>query len=477
MPFISAHAARLEEPEKFLQNSFRIKKIANGINFVLGKKAPNGAMQTQSIRFDKDKFSPMQAHLWLQQNHYSPILFEPAMKFTEQPTTQIQILKEGTFTSGDGNDYTFTKEDLQDIAKTYNEQPIEDRHDAPLNPDDHDETEPLLNEDGSVKLDEEGNPVLKGKPAMGYVKDLVYKVIDGIGALFADVLPTPELIQGVKDNKYKKVSAMFYPDNKLLRHVAILGEMVPAVKGLGMLHFSEAEIENLKSYEEHPQFIDETYKLITRTYNNLFIKLMEGKMPQPIDLFQVDFIKKLTEATSSDVGAKAQALFEELKPTYFDPNAETPEQEKAEDAAETPEQKKAEDAAGASATEAKFAEELKKVKADYEKRMNELEKKNRTMEFTEYFSSQKGRLVPAQKNLTLAILEMANEKKEIMFTEGTVKLNGIDTVKKFIESFPENKAMFTEFAKSAEADNNSVAQKDAAISDYIKNRNASKIKK
>ena len=72
---------------------------------------------------------------------------------------------------------------------------------------------------------------------------------------------------------------------------------------------------------------------------------------------------------------------------------------------------------------------------------------------------------------------MANEKKEIMFTEGTVKLNGIDTVKKFIESFPENKAMFTEFAKSAEADNNSVAQKDAAISDYIKNRNASKIKK
>jgi hypothetical protein len=389
------------------------------------------------------------------------------MPLPNETMVEIQILKAGTFTSADGNDYTFTDTDLQEIANTYNSQPEANRHDAPLIPDNHEESI-----DGEPKM------------ALGFVKTLVAKGSD----LFAKVLPTPELVQKVKENAYKKVSAMFYPDNKLLRHVAILGAVVPAVKGLGMLEFSETEITNLQGYkfeEDIPPLapaVDEKkeeeqnqLKLFSNLHNNYFIKFKEGSMPNQIDAFQVEFIKKLTEATSSDIGTKAQGIFEELKPTFF--KAETTTEEPAPaPAAATEEQK---------FTEAVKTEVQKQLEADKKKRdeqetkISQLEKENRAMKFNEYVGSQKLRLLPAQRSLVVAALEMGHSHNEaIMFSEGEKKYHGEELIKQVIESFPENKeakAMFNEFAKPEDAFNPPPDQaKSEAIATAVKARNKQK---
>lgn len=475
MPYPNESAARCIEPSKFVQNSFRRKEITDGVSAIMGHLKNEATMTIQAYRFAKDKFTPEEAKAWLKKNNVKYIDFEPYAQLAEPENVEIQILKSGTFTSADGNDYTFTDGDLQEIADTYNNQSVTDRHDAPLIPDNHEE-----------EID--GQP----KPALGFVKKLIAKGSD----LFAKILPTPELAQKVRDNAYKKVSAMFYPDNKLLRHVAILGAVVPAVKGLGMLEFSETETENLKKYkfeeniptinieEEKKEEELKKLRLFTDLNNKLFIKFKEGNMPNPIDSFQVEFIKKLTETTSSDIGAKAQAIFEELKPTFF-PADQKPADQKPADQTSTDQQ-----SAAAASEELKFTEAVtkevqkqleaeKKRRDEQEAKISQLEKENRTMKFNEYFDSQKLRCMPAQRSLVIASLEMGHSHNEaIMFSEGDKNYKGEELIKQLVESFPENKeakAMFNEFANPTDAFNPPPSKaKSDAIKAFVEERNEKK---
>lgn len=77
------------------------------------------------------------------------------------------------------------------------------------------------------------------------------------------------------------------------------------------------------------------------------------------------------------------------------------------------------------------------IPKQYAERMEKLEKENRLMKHESYFremSEVKGILVPAQKDLVFAALEMGFEKKTAFFSEKEIPAT--DLVKKLIESFP-----------------------------------------
>ncbi len=74
MPFRNEHAARQLEPAGFVR--FARKRLALGVSAILGIDA-RGVSHIQSVRFDKDRFTPEEARRWLQQHGFRTEL-EPA---------------------------------------------------------------------------------------------------------------------------------------------------------------------------------------------------------------------------------------------------------------------------------------------------------------------------------------------------------------------------------------------------------------
>jgi len=132
---------------------------------------------------------------------------------------RIQIFKAGTHKTVSGQDYTFSRANLIATAAAYDPS----RYTAPL----------VL-----------GHPLMDS-PAYGRVTGLQ---VAG-DALFAEVQPSPDLEQKVRDGNYISVSAMFYkPDQAgnpspgvwALKHVGFLGANPPAVKGMQAPAFAES---------------------------------------------------------------------------------------------------------------------------------------------------------------------------------------------------------------------------------------------
>lgn len=93
---------------------------------------------------------------------------------------------------------------------------------------------------------------------------------------------------------------------------------------------------------------------------------------------------------------------------------------------------------------------------EMQRKLELLEKDNRDMKFNDYFKSQLGRLVPAQKPLVKIAFEAMKENKGFEFSENgnIVKLSGEDLIKRLIESFPVQ-IEFNEIAKqNAYSDSN-----------------------
>ncbi len=82
-PYPNEHSARIVEPSKFEKDSFRRKKISEGINLILGRLNGETTMTTQAYRFDKENFSVSQAKKWLIEHKIKYILFEPASAETK----------------------------------------------------------------------------------------------------------------------------------------------------------------------------------------------------------------------------------------------------------------------------------------------------------------------------------------------------------------------------------------------------------
>lgn len=133
----------------------------------------------------------------------------------------IEIFRAGTHVDSAGNTRTFTPQDLQAMAATYN--PM--LHEAPLTL---------------------GHPDAD-RPAYGWVKSLT-ATNDGRLLMQADRVD-PAFAAGVKASRYKKRSASFYPPHApnnpkpgqwYLRHVGWLGAQPPAVQGLADVNFGTA---------------------------------------------------------------------------------------------------------------------------------------------------------------------------------------------------------------------------------------------
>lgn len=131
----------------------------------------------------------------------------------------IEIFRSGNHTDSQGRAFSFTDADVEAIASKY---------------------DPALHEAPIVV----GHPK-QDAPAYGWVKSVSSKG----GRLVVDPQNVePQFAELVKDRRFAKVSASFYPPNHpnnptpgsyYLKHVGFLGAAAPAVKGLKSIEFSE----------------------------------------------------------------------------------------------------------------------------------------------------------------------------------------------------------------------------------------------
>ncbi len=134
----------------------------------------------------------------------------------------IEIFRTGTFTDSSGVTETFTEADLDKIVQKYNEQvEREPSFEAPL-----------------VK----GHPKTDS-PAYGWVDRLARRG----NLLYAKLKSlSREIIDEIREGKFRKVSISLYPDY-MLRHVGLLGAESPAVKGLKPISF--VELDEARAFE------------------------------------------------------------------------------------------------------------------------------------------------------------------------------------------------------------------------------------
>lgn len=72
------HAARVIDPDKFEEGSFRRKNIAEGVDIILGKLKSTGKWATQTYRLKSDKFTAEQAREWLKKHNAGNYSFAAA---------------------------------------------------------------------------------------------------------------------------------------------------------------------------------------------------------------------------------------------------------------------------------------------------------------------------------------------------------------------------------------------------------------
>lgn len=80
MPYENQHSARVIDPSRFENNSFRSKDIAPGVRIITGKLKGSNSMTTQTYRFDASKFTADEVRNWLKEHKVKHIGFESAMK-------------------------------------------------------------------------------------------------------------------------------------------------------------------------------------------------------------------------------------------------------------------------------------------------------------------------------------------------------------------------------------------------------------
>lgn len=92
MPFLNEHSARLIDPARFEQDSFRRKNIAPGVDIIVGKLYGDKILTTQTYRFDASKFTPEQAKKWLKDNKVDNISFEESKSSRAMDIYNIPVI-------------------------------------------------------------------------------------------------------------------------------------------------------------------------------------------------------------------------------------------------------------------------------------------------------------------------------------------------------------------------------------------------
>lgn len=78
-PYPNEHAARIESPDKFKEDSFRSKPVTEGVRIIIGRyKEDDGKTHVQAYRLHIDYFTAEEAKTWLKEHDVAYITFEPA---------------------------------------------------------------------------------------------------------------------------------------------------------------------------------------------------------------------------------------------------------------------------------------------------------------------------------------------------------------------------------------------------------------
>lgn len=149
-------------------------------------------------------------------------------------------------------------------------------------------------------------------PAYGWVKGLK-KGADKLGTLllaqFGQVEPTFGTM--VKDGRLKKRSAAFYPDGTL-RHVAFLGAMPPAVKGLPDVAFAEGDAASFEFSDYETVW---AWKDIARLFGKIRDYLIEKegveKADQIIDKYNIEEISAKAATEEKEANDKQTRIYNE----------------------------------------------------------------------------------------------------------------------------------------------------------------------
>lgn len=327
----------------------------------------------------------------------------------------ITVFKAGTHVNNGGVEQNYTEEDLIEIANAYNNQPANDRHSAPLIPGDH---EKIHFSDGEVMI----------KPSMGWVEELK---VSGQN-LLAKIDPTQKFTEAVKGKYYNKLSISLKA-NKLLDHIALLGAVKPALKGLPNLDSSFTvnvkDLTDNESYEfssvegsDNPPPTDtpkpkENYEEPKPNLNNN----QKGEI-MTMSLDTAKLIEWVKTEFGDETATKMQAKLPEFE-VKEDPKPDEPSGD-----GETPPQNPPAD----------FSEADDKEKIALQNRIAVLEAENRISKFTEFVGTTN--LPAGLKTKAITVLEIAHNSESSNFS--VKDDNGKDTtptnvMKSLLKSWPE----------------------------------------
>lgn len=312
---------------------------------------------------------------------------------------EIEVFRAGTHTSSEGHTRTWTEEDLERIAETYNNQ---SDHEAPV----------VL-----------GHP-RDNAPAYGWVESLSVKK----GVLLAKLTSlTEEFMEWVKAGRYKKRSIALYADG-LLRHVGFLGAMPPAVKGLKDVAFSDGDAEE---YE----FGD--YRM--STVGRVFSRIREWLISKGDSIEEVDKVIPSNDLENlswnmpdvppyvTEEIAVLRSQVEDLRaivlatPSYSE---NTPMAENLKDKNDKPEANEyAEQISTLQTQNSALQAENTKMAGQIEqlgKQVSVLQQQNLEASFREFLDSAeiKKRVTPAMRDMAMDELRMAAKQGEFEFSDG-----------------------------------------------------------
>lgn len=130
MPFPNEHAARINDPGKYIRVRRQNDRFGPGIHAIFGVLRRDGEEVTeiQSLRFDRDRFTVAQAKKWLKDHGFEAKQFEPA---TGEAMYEIfvpidlgegkwqQILYTGKFEHPRFGKFEITKKDLENAVEVF----------------------------------------------------------------------------------------------------------------------------------------------------------------------------------------------------------------------------------------------------------------------------------------------------------------------------------------------------------------------
>lgn len=285
-------------------------------------------------------------------------------------TKSFNIFRPGKHIAANGQEVSFSEDDLKDIADNYNSK----IHEAPLCC---------------------GHP-RHDKPAYGWVKGLFYDAAAKMLKAIPDQVNL-QFAEKVNSGAFKKISPSFYsptspcnpnPGHFTLRHIAFLGAQPPAVKGLGSVSFAETDIADLELEFDFSEtdlaYNDKGIARVLRNLKNFLIgKFSQEEAEEIIPEYAIEDISTNAERCLNTPPTETKTEFNEPETEQTTPpNPEEPKTDEATQAAE--------------AENARLKAELLQVKAD------KLAAENK--EFCETLVKA-GRLLPTMKDSVLSFMD------------------------------------------------------------------------